>query len=41
MRKSIADVVAEELVWVIPRDRGVDSSVRGRKVTVALREQAC
>ena len=41
MRKSIADVVAEELFWLIPRDRGVDISVRGRKVRVALREQAC
>ena len=41
MRKSIADVVAEELFRLIPRDRGVDISVRGRKVTVALREQSC
>ena len=40
MRKSIADVVAEELFWLIPRDRGVDISVRGRKVTVALLESA-
>ena len=39
MRKSIANVVAEELFWLNPKDRGVDISVRGRKVTVALRDQ--
>ena len=40
IRNSIAGVVAEELFWLIPRDRGVDISVRGRKVTVALQELA-
>ena len=40
IRNSIMDVVAEELFWLIPRDRGVDISVRGRKVTVALQESA-
>ena len=40
IRNSIANVVAEELFWLIPRDRGVDISVRGRKVTVALQESA-
>ena len=40
IRNSIMDVVAEELFWLIPRDRGVDITVRGRKVTVALQESA-
>ncbi len=37
-RASIADAVERELFWLIPRDRGVDISVRGREVTVELGE---
>ena len=37
-RTSIADAVARELFWLIPRDRAVAISVRGRKVTVTLGE---
>ncbi len=35
-RTSIADAVARELFWLIPRDRSVDIAVRGRTVTVTL-----
>ena len=35
-RTSIADAVARELFWLIPRDRSVDIAVRDRKVTVTL-----
>ena len=37
-RGSIADAVAREIFWLIPRDRTVEISVRGRKVTVTLGE---
>ena len=39
-RGSIADAVTRELFWLIPHDRGVDISVRDRKVTVTLGEPA-
>ena len=37
-RGSIADAVAREIFWLIPRDRTVEISVRDRKVTVTLGE---
>ena len=37
-RTSIADAVTRELFWLIPHERGVDISVRERKVTVTLGE---
>ena len=37
-RSSIADAVSRELFWLIPHDRGVDITVRDRKVTVTLGE---
>ena len=39
-RGSIAETVARELFWLIPRDRAVEISVRGRKVTVTLGDPA-
>ena len=35
-RRSIADTVQRELLWLIPRDRGADIAVRGLTVTVTL-----
>ncbi|MXW21381.1 MAG: ATP-binding protein [Gammaproteobacteria bacterium] len=35
-RRSIADAVQRELLWLIPRDRGADIAVRGLTVTVTL-----
>ncbi|MDE0679356.1 MAG: ATP-binding protein [Gammaproteobacteria bacterium] len=35
-RRSIADAVRRELLWLIPRERGADIAVRGLNVTVTL-----
>ena len=39
-RRSIADVVERQVLWLIPKDRGVDIAVRGGRVTVTLGEPA-
>ncbi len=39
-RRSIADAVERELFWLIPRERGADIAVRGRKVVVTLGKPA-
>ncbi|MDE0229811.1 MAG: hypothetical protein OXJ62_13245, partial [Spirochaetaceae bacterium] len=35
-RRSIANAVQREVLWLIPRDRGADIAVRGLTVTVTL-----
>ncbi len=37
-RRSIADAVARQLFWLIPRERGADIAVRNGRVTVTLGE---
>ena len=39
-RRSIADAVERDLIWLIPRDRGVDIAVRGGRVAVTFGEPA-